>query len=112
MIKTTKQLTKFVVDMKRTYRLKQYITLCLLAIANPAFAQQENMDTIADIHHLAAYMVAALLIAVFVMIFSNRVYNYRLRAANIDAQRQNTQLSLVLDLSSQQGILHAVPGTW
>ena len=102
MIKTAKQLTKFVVDMKRTYRLKQYITLCLLAIANPAFAQEENMNTIADIHHLAAYMVATLLIAVFVMIFSNRLYNYRLRAANIDAQRQNTQLSLVLDNSKTQ----------
>jgi hypothetical protein len=49
----------------------------LLAIAYVAMAQGENMETIADSHHLAAYAVAGLLIGVFTMIFSNRIFYYR-----------------------------------
>ena len=49
------------------------------ALANMAHAQAGNMDTIADVHHLAAYFVAVLMISVFVMIFSNRLYYFRVR---------------------------------
>ena len=88
--------------MQQTNRPKLFITAFLLTIANQALAQQENMDTIADIHHLAAYLVAGLLIAVFVMIFSNRVYYYRQKTAFQDAQQKNAQLELVLDHNKTQ----------
>lgn len=88
--------------MKRTNKLRLLATLSLLAYVSQAFAQKENMETIADIHHLAAYLVAGLMIAVFVMIFSNRVFYYRQKAVNLKAQQQNTQLSLVLDYNKTQ----------
>ena len=52
------------------------ITL-LLAMTSMVHAQAENMDTIVDAPHLAAYFVAALMITVFVMIFTNRLYYFR-----------------------------------
>lgn len=66
-------------------------------MAAQAFAQQENMDTIADVHHLAAYVVAAMLIMVFVMIFTNRIYYYQEQAVSSRTRQMNTQLGLVLD---------------
>lgn len=68
-----------------------------------AHAQKENMDTIADAHHLAAYLVAALMIAVFVMIFSNRLYYYREQEVSAQAKQLNTQLALVLN-SNKKGV--------
>jgi len=102
MTKTAKQLTKFVGNMKRPNRLKRYITFCFLAMAQQAFAQQGGMTVFFDLNHLAAYLVAGLLIAVFVMIFSNRVFYYRQKVANMEAQQQNTQLALVLDNNKTQ----------
>jgi len=60
-------------------------------------AQGENMETIADIHHLSAYFVAALLIAVFVMIFTNRIYAFKENIITSQARQLITQLGLVLD---------------
>ena len=71
--------------------------LLLLVMAAQAFAQQENMDTIADVHHLTAYVVAAMLIMVFVMIFTNRIYYYQEQAVSSRTRQMNTQLGLVLD---------------
>ena len=83
--------------MLTSHRLRPACILLLLAIASLAFAQQENMETIADVHHLAAYFVAAMLIMVFVMIFSNRIYYYQEQAVNSRTREMNTQLGLVLD---------------
>ena len=72
-------------------------TVLLLLCATTVYAQEENWDTIADQFHLAAYLVAGLLIGVFVMIFSNRLYYYREQEVNTRARQLNTQLALVLD---------------
>ena len=74
-----------------------------LAFANVMHAQAENMDSIADAHHLAAYFVAALMITVFVMIFSNRLYYFREQEVSTQAKQLNTQLSLVLN-SNKKGV--------
>lgn len=72
-------------------------TVLLLLCATTVYAQEENWDTIADQFHLAAYLVAGLLIGVFVMIFYNRLYYYREQEVNTRARQLNTQLALVLD---------------
>lgn len=43
-------------------------TIFLLLCATTVYAQTESWDTIADGHHLAAYLVAGLMIGLFVMI--------------------------------------------
>lgn len=82
--------------MRITNRLRYISTLLLLASATLTFAQEENLDTIADWYHLSAYLVAALMITVFVMGFYNRVFYFREQLVNTQAKRLNTQLSLVL----------------
>ena len=82
--------------MNRNTGLRILTTLTLTATAITAAAQKENLETVADFHHIAAYLVAGLLIAVFVMIFSNRVYYYREK--EIVSQRRGlmSQLGLVM----------------
>lgn len=55
------------------------------------------MDTLFDIHHLLAYLVAAFLISVFVMLFINRLYYFRAKEATNHQRRLNAQLSIILD---------------
>jgi len=74
----------------------------LLAIAYVAMAQGENMETIADSHHLAAYAVAGLLIGVFTMIFSNRIFYYREKEVTGETQQVITQLGLVMDANKTE----------
>ena len=74
----------------------------LLMISLTVLAQKENMETIADPYHLSAYLVAALMISVFVMIFSNRIFYYRQREVSGQAQQMNTQLGLVLTSNKTQ----------
>ena len=78
-------------------RLRLSVTIVLLTCVALLYAQEENMDTIADSHHLLAYGVAALLFGVFVMLFSNRVYYYRNKELANKTALMNTQLGLVLD---------------
>jgi len=82
--------------MNRNTGLRILTTLTLTAIAITAAAQKENLETVADFHHIAAYLVAGLLITVFVMIFSNRVYYFREK--DIVSQRRDlmSQLGLVM----------------
>lgn len=82
--------------MNRNTGLRILTTLTLTAIAITAAAQKENLETVADFHHIAAYLVAGLLITVFVMIFSNRVYYFREK--DIVSQRRGliSQLGLVM----------------
>ena len=77
-------------------RLRILAIVALSTIALTAFAQKENMDTIADAHHLSAYFVAAVMISVFVMLFSNRLFYFRQREVSTQAQQLNKQLGLVL----------------
>lgn len=60
------------------------------------------METIADSYHLEAYLVAALMIGIFVMIFSNRLYYYREKEISRNANQLNTQLGLVFDSTKTQ----------
>ena len=79
------------------YRQRIYLLLILLAGTFTARAQGENMDTLFDIHHLLAYLVAAFLISVFVMLFINRLYYFRAKEATNHQRRLNAQLSIILD---------------
>lgn len=77
--------------------LKRSIILCIALTAPLAvMAQEENMETILDIHHILAYLVAAFLISVFVMIFFNRVIYYRERDVTKQGKQLIAQLSLVM----------------
>lgn len=81
---------------------RPFITIVMLTFASMANAQKENMDTIADISHLAAYFVATLMIGFIVMVFTNRVYYFRLKDINTKTRQLNTQLALVLDTNKTQ----------
>ena len=81
---------------KNSNNIKLYILAVLILFPTSAFAQEENMDTLFDVGHLMAYMVAVLMISVFLMIFFNRVYYYKERDTNMKARRLNGQLALVL----------------
>ena len=72
-------------------------TLQMLLFSATAYAQTENWNTIADQYHLSAYLVAALLIGVFVLFFSNRLYYYREQEVSNRSKQINTQLALVLN---------------
>ncbi|MBR0180182.1 MAG: PAS domain S-box protein [Prevotella sp.] len=82
--------------MNRNTSRRILTTIALTAIAITAAAQKENLETVADFHHIAAYLVAGLMITVFVMIFSNRVYYFREK--DIVSQRRGliSQLGLVM----------------
>lgn len=82
--------------MNSSNRLRLLATIVLSTMTLTVFAQQENMETIADGHHLSAYFVAALMICVFVMVFYNRLFYYRQREVSAHAQQLNSQLGLVL----------------
>ena len=69
----------------------------MLLFSATAYAQSENWSTVADRYHLSAYLVAILLIGVFVLIFSNRLYYYREQEVSNRAKQLNTQLALVLN---------------
>ena len=62
-----------------------------------AQAQQENMDTILDVHHILGYLVAAFLISIFVMVFYNRLIYYREKDVIKESERLIAQLSLIMD---------------
>ena len=94
--------TKTCQFMTRTIRLRITTTLVLVLFSLTADAQTESWKAVADANHLAAYLVAALQIGVFVMIFSNRLYYYREQEENNHAKQLNTQLALVLNANKTQ----------
>ena len=85
-----------------TYR-QRLLTLCA-AILLPLLAQAQIEDVRAafDARHLVAYIVAAFLISVFVMLFYNRVYYYREKQVSTDTERLNDQLAMILESSKTQ----------
>lgn len=77
--------------------LQRSIILCIALIAPLAvMAQEENMETILDIHHILGYLVAAFLISVFVMIFYNRIIFFREREVTKQGKQLIAQLSLIM----------------
>ena len=88
--------------MTRTIRLRITTTLVLVLFSVMADAQTESWKAVADAHHLAAYLVAALQIGVFVMIFSNRLYYFKEQEVNNRAKQLNTHLALVLNANKTQ----------
>lgn len=81
------------------YRQRIYLLLFLLAGTLSVRAQAENMETLFDIHHLLAYLVAGFLMSVFIMLFINRLYYFRAKEADNHQRRLNAQLSAILDSS-------------
>ena len=62
-----------------------------------AHAQEENMETILDVHHVLAYLVASFLISVFLMVFYNRIIYYREKDVTKASKQLIAQLSLIMD---------------
>ena len=60
------------------------------------------MDTLFDIHHILAYLVATLLISIFVTIFYNRVIYYREQEAIAKAKQLNGQVALIMRSSKTE----------
>lgn len=88
-------------------RIRQYIprasAFCMLLLTTLAVrAQEENLDTIFDIHHILGYLVAGFLITVFVMVFYNRLIFYREKVVVQESERLSAQLSLILASSNTE----------
>ena len=79
------------------YIPRAIITGILILGTLTAQAQQENMDTILDIHHILAYLVATFMISVFVMVFYNRLIYFREKDVTKESKRLIAQLSLIMD---------------
>ena len=86
----------------RQYNLRITILGILMAGTLAAHAQEENMDTFFDIHHILAYLVAGFLISVIVMLFSNRLYYFKEKDTIKQSDRLNAQLSMILDSNNTQ----------
>lgn len=69
----------------------------LLMFALGGFAQIFGIGLMTDESRLALYLLAALIIAVLIMLFSNRLFYNREQEIKLRAQQMNTQLALVLD---------------
>lgn len=69
------------------------MTYTLLTIL---FAQINQIGRAFDFDHILSYMVAFVLIGVFVLIFYNRLYVYQRQEANMVNKSQNQRLALVL----------------
>ena len=65
-------------------------------------AQASDWAEAFKMHHLPAYLTAALIIGVIIMLFSNRLYYYRERELRNESRRLNAQLALVLDSNHTQ----------
>ena len=88
------------ITMHNNRYLARPVAICLLLTASlAAYAQAENMDTLFDIHHNLAYLVAGLLIAIFVMIFYNRVIYYREQGAINQSKQLINQIGLIMRAS-------------
>ena len=67
-----------------------------------AHAQIEDVRAAFDARHLVAYVVAAFLISVFVMMFYNRIYYFREKQVSNETKRINDQLAMILESSKTQ----------
>ena len=88
----------------RIYNNQQRLVYLCAALILPimAHAQIENISAAFDARHLVVHLVAAFLISVLIMLFYNRVYYYREKHMNINAERLNAQLAMILESSKMQ----------
>ena len=84
------------------YIPRAIITGILILGTLTAQAQQENMDTILDIHHILAYLVATFMISVFVMVFYNRLIYFKEKDVTKESKRLIAQLSLIMDANKTE----------
>ena len=96
--------------MMRIYKYLQRIIYLFAALALPlvARAQIEDVRAAFDTRHLIAYLVAAFLISVFVMLFYNRVYYFREKQVSQDTARINAQLAMILESSKTETWIYDV----
>ena len=89
--------------MMRIYSRQRILTLCA-AVMLPLLvhAQIEDLRSVFDSQHLVAYLVAAFLISIFMMLFYNRVYYFREKEVSTDTERLNAQLAMILESSKTQ----------
>ena len=71
-------------------------TLPMLLAAGPAWAQSADAGAVYDAEHIVAYIVATLLISVFVLTFYNRLFVFREQEVNAQNRSLNARLALVL----------------
>ena len=88
--------------MRRNISLRAATTLVFLQAATLTYAQWADWRSAVNMMHLPAYLVAAMMIAVFVMIFYNRLYYYKEREVTRRGQQLNAQLALVLSSNKTQ----------
>ena len=87
----------------RIYSRQRILTLCA-AVMLPLLvhAQIEDIRAVFDSQHLVAYLVAAFLISIFMMLFYNRVYYFREKEVSTNTERLNAQLAMILESSKTQ----------
>ena len=90
--------------MMRIHKYQQRVIAICAALLLPllAHAQIEDVRAAFDGRHLVAYLIAAFLISVFVMMFYNRVYYFREKQVSTDTERLNAQLAMILESSKTQ----------
>lgn len=88
----------------RIYKNQQRLVFICAALMLPilAYAQIEDVRAAFDTRHLVAYLVAAFLISVFVMLFYNRIYYFREKLVSSDTEQMNAQLAMILESSKTQ----------
>ena len=69
------------------------LTLIMACHVTTAMAQREDMSTLFDFHHVLAYIVAGLFIALFVLMFYNRLLSFKEERINRHLNVLTTQLS-------------------
>ena len=65
-------------------------------------AQVTQIGKVYDFDHILAYVVAVLLIGMFVLIFYNRLYVYQRQEVNASRRSQNARLALILKAGKQR----------
>lgn len=80
-------------------RNRLLLTAACLLFPLMARAQEENMETLFDVSHILAYVVAFLLIGIFVLLFYNRLIVYQAQDNRIRSHTQNMQLAMIMSNS-------------
>ena len=88
--------------MRNNYQLKLVYLFTAVMLPIMAHAQIEDVRAAFDARHLVAYLVAAFLISVFVMLFYNRVYYFREKQVSSETARMNAQLAMILESSKTE----------
>ncbi|MCR5644651.1 MAG: PAS domain-containing sensor histidine kinase [Prevotella sp.] len=83
----------------KTRRIKLLLTAASLLFPLMARAQEENMETLFDVSHIIAYVVAMLLMGFFCLIFYNRLIVFRALDNRMRSRTQNMQLAMILSNS-------------